>query len=101
MRHARVTGADYTRLGDDAEGLVTWTRNNAFMRLDGPDGLRRCAALTIDPARGTFACSVYDRRPQVCRDLERGSGGCLGEFFAKADRPPRAVALVRSLTKRP
>jgi len=95
-RHARVTGDDHERLGDDAERLVAWEGNRAFMRLEpAGDGLYRCAALTIDPAQGTFACSVYDRRPDVCRDLEHGSAACAGELHAKADRPRRALAVLR------
>jgi Fe-S-cluster containining protein len=111
IRHARVTGDDYTRLGDDAEGLVTWIENTAFMRLEpvsapaeraarGSGGLQRCTALAIDPIAGTFVCSIYERRPQVCRDLERAASACRGELTTKGDRPPRALLLLRSLTSR-
>ena len=98
-----MTGDDHARLGDDAESLVTWLGNTAFMRLDlgsksqASHGLRRCGALAIDPLLGTFACSIYARRPQVCRDLERGADACRGELAAKADRPPQALLLLRSL----
>ena len=106
-RYARVTGDDHARLGDDAERLVTWLGNTAFMRLErvgeGADALRRCAALTIHPEHGTFACSIYARRPQVCRELERGSGPCRGELAGKADRPARAllITLRSGVTSRP
>jgi Fe-S-cluster containining protein len=98
-RHARVTGDDYARLGDEAERLVTFLGNQAFMRIanegaDEPVG--HCAALVIDPSSGTYLCSIYDRRPQVCRDLERGSAGCAGELGTKGVRPKRALALLRS-----
>lgn len=101
-RHARVTGDDYERLGDDAEGLVTFLGNEAFMRLsDGEGGApRRCAALAIAPADGTFLCRVYERRPEVCRDLERGSGACSGERYTKAGRPKRALDVLRGTTGR-
>src|SRR4051812_482175 len=81
-RHARVTGDDHARLGDDAEEWVTWLDNQTFMRIEASPGggPRRCAALVVDPEDGTFLCAVYERRPQVCRDLERGSGGCAGEL---------------------
>ena len=103
-RHARVTGDDHRRLGDDAERLVLWIGNEAYMRLEpvndalhapvnGP--LHRCAALTIDPLTGTFACSIYETRPDVCRDLARGSGACRGEIDAKKERPKRALAVLR------
>lgn len=97
-RHARVTGDDYERLGDAAAELVTWLGNQAFMRIDrtGPAG--RCAALVIDASSGTFLCSVYERRPQVCRDLERGSPACEGERHAKGDRPKRTLAVVGRVT---
>jgi uncharacterized protein len=95
-----VTGDDHARLGDDAESLVTWIGNTAFMRLQQSGGPQRCVALAIDPVQGTFACSIYERRPQVCRDLERGAGACRGELATKADRPPRALLLLRSLISR-
>jgi Fe-S-cluster containining protein len=93
-RHARVTGDDYERLGDAAAELVVFIGNQAFMRIErtGPAG--RCAALVVDASSGTFLCSVYDRRPQVCRDLERGSPACEGERFAKGDRPKRTLAVL-------
>lgn len=90
-RHARVTGDDHARLGDDADRLVVFVGNQAFMRLVGVEGSRRCAALVLDPRAGTFHCSVYDRRPQVCRDLERGSGACEGERTTKGRRPGLAL----------
>ena len=99
-RHARVTGDDHERLGDDAEALVAWIDNLAFMRLEPVTaGMHKCIALEIDAATGSFACSIYERRPQVCRDLEQGSGGCRGELAAKADRPKRALAVLA--TRRP
>src|SRR5689334_7994445 len=83
-RHARVTGDDYERLGD-AASLVTFIGNQAFMRIERADGIGRCIALALD-ATGTFACTIYDRRPAVCRDLERGSPACEGERETKRDR---------------
>jgi Fe-S-cluster containining protein len=99
-RHARVTGDDHRRLGDDAEALVEWIGNTAYMRLERVTGdMHKCIALAIDAASGTFACSIYENRPQVCRDLERGSGACRGELAAKGERPKRA--LVALATRRP
>lgn len=99
-RHARVTGDDHRRLGDDAEQLVTWIGNAAFMRLEpvtNASGLsvNKCVALALDPATGSFACSIYETRPDVCRDLERGSSACRGELATKGDRPKRALAILR------
>jgi Fe-S-cluster containining protein len=96
-RHARVSGDDYQRLGEDAEELVTWIENLAFMRIErvtSASDIHKCVALAIDPAAGTFACSIYERRPEVCRDLARGGGACRGELATKADRPRRALVVL-------
>jgi hypothetical protein len=79
-----VTGDDYERLGEDADALVVFVGNQAFMRLAGKAGSRHCAAL--DASDGRFSCRVYERRPRVCRDLERGSPACEGEIATKAAR---------------
>jgi hypothetical protein len=93
-RHARVTGDDYSRLGDDAERLVVFIGNQAFMRIDRSRSIGCCAALVIDPVEETFLCSVYDRRPDVCRELERGSPACAGERTTKAERPRRMLEVL-------
>jgi uncharacterized protein len=95
-----VTGDDHARLGDDAEDWVTWIGNEAFMRLDdGAGGApRHCAALVLDGASDTLSCSIYERRPQVCRDLARGEGACQGELAAKRERPITALRLLRRAT---
>jgi hypothetical protein len=97
-----VTGDDYERLGTvDAEHLVTFLGNQAFMRLTGDEGTRRCAALVVDPRAGTFLCSVYERRPTVCRELARGSGACAGERATKASRARIALTVLgRTVTSR-
>lgn len=95
-----MTGADYERLGDDAERFVAWEGNRAFMRLEkvaGHADLHRCAALVIDPRRSdglVFTCAVYDRRPSVCRELEQGGAACQGELATKGERPKRALAML-------
>jgi Fe-S-cluster containining protein len=81
-RYVAVSGDDYERLGDDAETKVRFIENRAYMRMVGG----RCAALQIDRGAG-FLCTVYDRRPQICRDLERGSPQCAGELANKSARP--------------
>lgn len=97
-RHARVTGDDYARLGDDAERLVVFLGNQAFMRIEAcghepPVG--RCAALVLDPESGTYLCAVYERRPDVCRELARGSAACTSEHHDKRDRARRALYVLR------
>lgn len=91
LDYLRVAGVDYDRLGDDAERLTHFLENRVYMRLiDG-----HCAALEVT-AGGDFLCSVYERRPDVCRWLERGSGACLGERATKADRPQTALFELRT-----
>lgn len=81
--YVRVTGDDWTRLGDKAETFAHFVGHRAFMRMQ--DG--HCAALVVhrDAAanEARYACRVYERRPQVCRDLERGSPECEGELARK------------------
>lgn len=91
--YLRVFGVDHERLGDDAERLVHFLGNRAYLRLS--DG--HCAALVIDPQTAQFVCSVYERRPDVCRWLERGSGQCRAERHEKRERALIAVdALLRA-----
>lgn len=76
-----VTGKDWSRLGDNADRLAVWNNNKAFMRMQ--DG--HCAALRIESAAAgsRFVCSIYDRRPQTCRDLARGSPQCEADWAQK------------------
>jgi Fe-S-cluster containining protein len=82
----RVSGDDYARLAERADSLVRFDGNRAYMRMS--DG--HCSALVIDPHSEQFVCGVYATRPQLCRELARGSGACLAERDAKADRPLQA-----------
>jgi len=82
-RYVPVSGDDYARLGDDAVRLVAWNENRAYMRIEDA----HCAALRIDEATRRFVCTIYDSRPQVCRDLARGSPACNGERATKGERP--------------
>lgn len=91
----RVTGADWTRLGEEAERVAQFAGlgNEAFMRMT--DG--HCAALSVRRAAAgegkgkqevatEFFCTIYERRPQICRDLARGSPECAGERALQANR---------------
>ena len=91
-RYVPVSGNDHARLGEAAERLVVWVENRAYLRLE--DG--HCAALAIDLASARFVCTVYAQRPQVCRDLERGSPECAGEIATKGERPGALLRLRRS-----
>ena len=88
----RVTGDDHERLGAAVEQLVHFVGNRAFMRV--ADG--HCAALRVDPS-GRFVCTVYEGRPDVCRDLERGSPQCAAERHAKAERATARLVQLRTL----
>lgn len=92
-RHARVTGHDWERLGDDAERWTEWIGNQAFMRVEGG----RCAALAVT-AEGRFACVIYERRPAVCRELERGSPACDAEIERKGEDVRRMLPIWRGLS---
>lgn len=83
--YVRVTGEDWARLGDEAERLAHFVGHRAYMRMDGG----HCAALEVRPAAeggAEFFCTAYERRPQVCRDLARGSAECAGELASKGRR---------------
>jgi uncharacterized protein len=90
----RVTGDDYTRLGAAVDDFVHFVGNRAYMRVT--DG--HCAALHIELS-GRFVCSVYETRPDACRDLERGSPQCAGELFTKAGRATALLVQLRSAGK--
>ncbi|HEY0966185.1 MAG TPA: YkgJ family cysteine cluster protein [Opitutaceae bacterium] len=81
--YVRVSGDDWTRLGAEAERVAHFIGHRAYLRMTGG----HCAALVVTPApdgRGRFACSIYEQRPQVCRDLTRGSPSCDAEQMIKA-----------------
>ena len=83
--YVRLSGEDWTRLGDEAERVAHFIGHRAHMKM--ADG--HCAALQLraDATDGQkFFCAVYERRPQVCRDLARGSPECFGEIATKGTR---------------
>ena len=85
--YVRVTGDDWARLGDAAGQVAHFIGQRAYMKMNAG----HCAALEVrrTPDNGAeFFCTIYDRRPQVCRDLERGSPQCEGERAAKGGRVP-------------
>ena len=81
--YVRVSGDDWTRLGVEAERVAQFIGHRAYLRMTGG----HCAALVVTAAPGgaaRFACSIYAQRPQVCRDLARGSPSCEAEVLVKA-----------------
>ncbi len=86
-----VRGDDWARLGAEAETLAHFIGNHAFMRMR--DG--HCAALEVrrDAAGGAeFFCTIYENRPEICRDLGRGSPECAADLEAKTAQVAAAVA---------
>jgi uncharacterized protein len=80
--YVRVTGSDWSRLGAIADDFAHFVAHRAYLRMH--EG--HCAALVVTPTAGgarDFFCSIYERRPQICRDLARGSPECEGERMAK------------------
>ena len=83
-----VRGDDWAQLGDDADKLAHFIGHRAFMRMR--EG--HCAALAVRrdaENRAEFFCTIYDRRPQICRDLARGSAEC------EADRETKGAHVAR------
>jgi len=83
--YVRLSGEDWARLGDEAERVAHFIGHRAYMKM--ADG--HCAALQLRAGGDDgqkFFCSVYEGRPQVCRDLARGSPECLGELATKGAR---------------
>ncbi len=81
----RVTGFDWERLGGESERVAHFIGNRAYMKMNGG----HCAALEVrHTAAGStvFFCTVYENRPQVCRDLARISAECEGELATKGER---------------
>ena len=83
--YVRVSGADHTRLGDDAERVTRFQGNRCYMRMiDG-----HCIALAFDPS-GHYVCTIYEQRPEACRSLARDSSECAAERALKSERPLQA-----------
>lgn len=78
----QVSGDDYSRLGERAEELAWFDDDNrAYLHMVGG----HCAALQLDHDSGQFFCQIYETRPEVCRELARGSGQCNAERHYKAE----------------
>jgi Fe-S-cluster containining protein len=61
---------------------VTWKHPELVVRRGPKFALLRredrCAALTSDRGSGhAYSCSIYEDRPQTCRDFAVASGRCL------------------------
>lgn len=70
--YVHLWGGDHAALTREEQRTLTeWQGNRCFMRMQDD----HCAALTAKD--GKFTCSVYERRPFLCSELERGGDGCL------------------------
>lgn len=93
--HVQVFEIDLDRMGERARSFVDKSGQYGFMRFE--EG--HCVALAADPEAGTFGCSIYEERPDVCRSLQRGTSGCRYEYDAKAGRPDVMLETVRRSAK--
>ncbi|MDC3379182.1 YkgJ family cysteine cluster protein [Planctomycetota bacterium] len=66
--HLPMSGVDHARLTqNEQEQLTEFRGTRCFMKISG----ERCVNL-----QGDMRCSIYERRPQVCRDYEQGGEAC-------------------------
>ena len=72
-----LTAEDRARLATYPGVLVHEEAGGHYMVMRGG----HCAALQV--MGGRFVCSVYSARPDVCRELERGSPECREERLLK------------------
>jgi len=93
-RYIQVWGVDSDRLGELADEVTSVVDGRRYLSMQNG----RCAALRIDPITRRFACSIYERRPDACRWLERGSSHCQAQIAHKAERP---LVAIETLTRRP
>lgn len=78
-----VSEGDRARLGDDAARYVWDDGQDQFLKMQGSC----CCALEV--RQGRFACTIYDRRPEICRELQRSSPDCRAELAIKQGRARR------------
>lgn len=71
-RYVMVFTQDSARLAERADELTHFIHGRCFMRqVDG-----HCIALRRHGEH--WLCSIYEQRPQLCRDFERGCDTCHG-----------------------
>lgn len=68
-----LTETDRARLSGDEAGLIREEDGAHYMAMHQG----HCAALRVGAI--AFVCSVYQRRPAVCCELDRGTPACLEE----------------------
>jgi Fe-S-cluster containining protein len=70
-RYVELKGVDHARLSADERSRLT-VFHGTLCYIKMVDG--HCAALVREGSE--WLCSVYERRPQLCRDYERGGPAC-------------------------
>ena len=90
--HIRVLESDRERLAELADRFTRRIGEHHYLSMEHG----RCAALSVEPD-GRFVCTIYEKRPAVCRELEPASAACLNEIDEN-----RAVAILalESLVRR-
>jgi Fe-S-cluster containining protein len=78
-----VTEEDRARLGQLTDEVCHEVNGEHYLSMN--DG--RCAQL--EHVEGEWVCGIYQKRPQACRDLARGSAQCLAERSLKRLRASR------------
>jgi Fe-S-cluster containining protein len=69
-RYVMLFDEDLVRLGERAAELTHWIKGRCFLRMEAG----HCIALRQDGER--WLCSVYEIRPGLCREFERGCDTC-------------------------
>ena len=75
-----VTPSDFQRLGKRTD-LVRVGKERMYMLMEAG----HCKALVV--RAGIYACSTYETRPQICRDVARGSKVCRTHASSKRKLP--------------
>ena len=82
-----VGAIDSTEPRDEVEITLFWGNPEGGSALATKHvAVGRSVRVGEDGARQYF-CSVYEKRPATCRELERGSPQCAGEIALKGERP--------------
>ena len=71
---------------DIPEGMTDWSDWGGQVMHRRDDGW--CTALD----RTTMRCTIYSRRPQVCRDYEMGGAECIDERQLESPIPIRIIS---------
>jgi Fe-S-cluster containining protein len=93
--HVWVSGSDHARLTPEERDRLTFFEGTmCYMRMT--DG--HCAALVLEDAQ--WKCSVYERRPFLCREFARGGSACRHESETKGVHTRAALTEARRLLPR-